>query len=305
MPLRHDGSMELRALRYLVATADAGSVTQAAARLRVAQPAVSRQLRALEHELGATLLERTSRGVELTDAGQAFVADARELLSKLEEAASAARARSRGEIGELRLGYAPSPTAELLPAALEAFEAVAPNVRVQTQDLGGDELLEWLTKGRLNVALMVDPGSICPANVQFYPLRRYAHCVAFAQRHPFAKLKRVPLSRVVEEPLVIYHRSEYAEYYATLQRVLAPTGKPFRVALECDGVTSLVAALTARRGVAIVPEVFERFSGPSLRLRPIAPAPEPLVVGYAVRSDLPVTPVLRRFLAAAKKAAGR
>ena len=112
MPLRHGWGVELRYLRHFIAVAEERSITSAAARLRVAQPALSRQLRALEDEIGSPLMERNSRGVMLTQAGLAFAEDAQRILAAVEVAVSAARARSRGTKGDLSVGYAPSTTAE-------------------------------------------------------------------------------------------------------------------------------------------------------------------------------------------------
>jgi DNA-binding transcriptional LysR family regulator len=287
--------MELRYLRYFVAVADAGSITSAASRLRVAQPALSRQIRALEHELGAALMERNSRGVMLTDAGVAFAGDARQILAALDSAITSARARARGSKGVLRVGYAPSPTAEILPAALRVLEKAEPEVKVALHDLSGNEMLAALQNGKLQFAVLVDPGALLPANVVFRPLKHYPQCVAFAPEHRFARLKRVPLAQLALEPLVIYDRQEYSEYLHTVISVLSPVTDKLRIATECDGLTSLIAAVLAGRGVAIVPEIFRRLAGRDIRVRPIDPPPAPLVVGYAHRVDTPLSPIARRL----------
>lgn len=287
--------MELRYLRYFVAVADAGSITSAASRLRVAQPALSRQLRALEHELGAPLMERNSRGVMLTEAGVAFAVDARQILAAVDSAIASAQARARGSQGVLRVGYAPSPTTEILPAALRLLERAEPEVKVELHDLSGNEILAALQDGGLQFAVLVDPGALLPANVVFRPLKHYPQCVAVAPDHRFARLQRVPLAQLAREPLVIYNRQEYSEYLRTVVSLLSPvTGKP-RIAAECDGLTSLIAAVLAGRGVAIVPEIFRRLAGREIRVRPIAPPTAPLVVGYAHRVDTPLSPIARRL----------
>src|SRR5262245_43352461 len=244
--------MELRYLRNFVAVAEEGSITSAASRLRVAQPALSRQLRALEPEIGSPLLERNSRGVMLTEAGIAFAADARRILAALDAAVATAQARACGTQGELNLGYAPSPSAEILPPALRALEKAAPDVKVTLHDLSGDELLSALQNGKLQFAVLVDPGAQLPSNIVFHPLKRYPHCVAFAPGHRFTRLKRVPLAQLAPEPLVIYDRREYSEYLRTVVTVLGPVTDTPRIAAECDGLTSLIAAVLAGRGVAIV-----------------------------------------------------
>lgn len=296
MPRWHDRRMELRYLRYFVAVAAEGSITAAAHRLRVAQPALSRQLRALEQEIGAPLMDRNSRGVMLTDAGKALAEDARQILEALEAAVAAAQARARGLRGELQVGYAPSPTAEILPAALRALESATPDVTVTLHDLGGDELLAGLVEGGLQLAVMVDPGELLPATVVFHPLRRYRQQIAVAAKHPWARLRRVPLARLGREPLVIYDRRHYTEYFRTLRSILSPVTDAPRIAVECDGLASLIAAVLAGRGVAVVPEIFRRLAGSEVRLRAIEPPPTPLVVGYAHRANVPLSPVARRLI---------
>ena len=110
--------MELRHLRYFLAVAEALNFTKAAARLRVAQPALSRRVQDLEDEIGVDLLKRSPRGVTLTAEGKLFLEEVREVLKRADESVEKVRALARGEYGELHVGYAPSPTVEILPPAL-------------------------------------------------------------------------------------------------------------------------------------------------------------------------------------------
>src|SRR5262245_55176497 len=114
--------MELRHFRYFVAVAEEQNVTRAAARLRVSQPPLSRQIRDLEDELGVALFERSAKSVRLTEAGRVFLEEARAVLSRAEEAAQTVKAVAGGKRGELHVGYAPSLTVELLPQALRTFQ---------------------------------------------------------------------------------------------------------------------------------------------------------------------------------------
>ena len=107
--------MELRHLRYFVAVGEALNFTRAAAQLRIAQPALSRQVQDLEDEIGVDLLKRSPRGVTITAEGKLFLEEAREVLQRTDESVEKVRALARGEYGELHVGYAPSPTAEILP----------------------------------------------------------------------------------------------------------------------------------------------------------------------------------------------
>src|SRR5207248_10936049 len=127
--------MELRHLRYFIAVAEEGNVSRAALKLHVSQPGLSRQVRDLEEELGFLLLERSAKSVRLTEAGRAFLTEARAVLQRAEDAVKAARTIAKGGAGELHVGYAPSLTARIFPPTLRAFQAQLPNVRVRLRDL--------------------------------------------------------------------------------------------------------------------------------------------------------------------------
>jgi len=304
MPARYDRGVELRHLRYFVAVAGLNNMSKAAQSLRVAQPALSRQIRDLEDELGVPLLERTSRGVNLTEAGRVFAVEARAVLARAEEATRSARAVARGESGELHLGYAPSPTAELLPRALHAFANTAPGVRVVLHDCSSDEMLRGLRDGTLHVAMLVRPCDEVLQGITFEELQRYPIGVAIAPAHPLARRSTVTREQVRQEKLVAYARAGYGEYHALLAEIFQTVGGPPEIAEECDSVTSLMAAVEARRGVAIVPSVFRCLAGGRLKLRLLTPAPAPLLVGFAHRADNS-TPAARRLLATLRELQAR
>lgn len=281
MPLRYDGGVELRHLRYFVMVAELNNVSKAAQKLRVAQPALSRQVHDLETELGVRLLERNSRGVTLTDAGRRFAEEARDILSRVDAAAKAAKAVAKGEIGELHLGYAPSPTAELLPRLMHAFQNVAPGVRLILHDRSTTELLRGLSEGTLHAALLVRPEEAPPKGLAYESLLEYPMCVAVAPSHPLARSPFVSLQRLKKERLVAYSRSDYGDYHLLLERLFAPLGSVPEISEECDSGSSLIAAVEAHRGVAIVPSVIRCLAGGRLKLRPIRPEVTALDVGFA------------------------
>src|SRR5215813_13179739 len=123
-------AMELRHLRYFLVVGEVLNFTKAAARLRVAQPALSRQVQDLEDEIGVDLLRRSPRGVTLTAEGKLFLDEARDLLKRVDESMEKTRALARGEYGELHIGYNPVPTVEILPPALAAFQRGVPGVKL-------------------------------------------------------------------------------------------------------------------------------------------------------------------------------
>src|SRR5262245_18592702 len=185
--------MELRRLRQFLAVGEALNFTRAAKQLRTAQPALSRQVQDLEDELGVDLLRRSPRGVTLTAEGKLFLEEVRDLLRRADESVEKVRALARGEFGELHVGYAPSPSSEVLPPALAAIQKAAPRVKVVLHDLASQEIVTGLLGGTLELAVTVEDEGEHPAGIEFEELRRYPLCAGMAPNHPLAKKKSVQL----------------------------------------------------------------------------------------------------------------
>ncbi|PYK02745.1 MAG: LysR family transcriptional regulator, partial [Verrucomicrobia bacterium] len=243
--------MELRHLRYFLAVGEALNFTKAAAQLRVAQPALSRQVQDLEDEIGVDLLKRSPRGVTLTAEGKLFLEEVRELLKRADESVEKVRALARGEYGELHVGYAPSPTVEILPPALAAFQKAVPRVKVLLHDLSSDELVTGLRDASLELAIMVPPAGDQTTGIQFELLLSYPLCVAITAAHPFARLKSITLEMLAAEPLVGLRRKDYPEYYHFIDRIFASIRAKPRIAVECDSASSLITEVEAGHGVAL------------------------------------------------------
>ena len=296
--------MELRHLRYFIAVAEEENITRAAARLHVSQPGLSRQIRDLEDEIGFPLLERSARSVRLTEAGRRFLTEARAVLQRAKDAVEAARAIASGMEGEIHVGYAPSLTVQILPQALRTFQAEFPGVRVMLHDLSTEEMLSRLHDGKLQLALAVQPPRKMLRRLRFVELARYPLCVAVAPGHPLAGSRKVSLAQVVGEPLIVYSRKDYPEYHDSLEMLFKPVGHKPRIAEEHDGVTSLIAAVEADRGVALVPSCLACMAGPRLKLIPLSPAGQPIVVG-AIRREGEVSVHVEKFIASASAKAGK
>jgi DNA-binding transcriptional LysR family regulator len=296
--------MELRHLRYFIAVAEEENVSRAALKLHVSQPGLSRQVRDLEDELGFLLLERDGKSVRLTAAGRVFLAEARTVLQRAEDAVQTARAVATGKRGEIHVGYAPSLTVQILPPILRAFQQELPNIRVALHDLSTEEMLAQLGEGKLQVALLVRPSRAMLRGLNFGELARYHLRVAVAPKHPFARQRTVTLAQAAREPLVAYSRKDYPEYHDALAAIFAGTKTKLRIAEEHDNVTSLITAVEIGTGVAIAPESLACFAGPRLKLLPLSPEPEPLVVG-AMWLKGPATELTERFLKCAQASAAK
>jgi len=277
--------MELRHLRYFVAVAEAENVTRAAAKLRVAQPAVSRQIRDLEDELGIALLERSAKAVRLTEAGRVFLGEAKAVLQRSDEAVKAARAVAGGLGGELHVGYAPSLTVQILPRALRTCQTDAPGLRILLHDLSTEEMLTGLRDGKLHVALMVEPNAAQLRSLRFQELARYPLCVAVAPAHPLARSRSLTLAQIATESLIGYTRADYPEYHHTIDDIFAREPRRPSIVEEHDGFSSVIAAVEAGHGIALVPSCMECMTGPRLKIVPLTPPTAPIVVGAVCRKD--------------------
>jgi len=295
--------MELRHLRYFIAAAETENVSQAALKLHVSQPALSRQIRDLEAELGFALFQRSAKSVRLTEAGKAFLPEARAVLQRADEGVKRARTVATGG-GELHVGYAPTPMVRLMPAALRVFQGGVPQVRVRLHDLSTEEMLRGLCQGELDLAFMVRPNRSSLRGLRFEELARDALCLAVPPGHVLGRRRAVTLEQAAEQRLVVFTRKDYPEYLEYLETVFARINARPKVAEEHDSAASLIAAVESGAGVALVPKSFSCSAGPRLTLVPVSPPPEPLIVGMAWRPDR-LSPTAQRFASEAREAAAK
>ncbi len=179
--------MELRHLRYFVAVAHEGHVTRAAEKLRMQQPPLSQQIRALEREVDAQLFVRHPRGVALTDAGRSFLADAEAILAQAEHAKIRARRTARGETGRIAVGFTTSaPFHPLVARAIREFRAKRPDVSFVLEESSSADMVSGLRDGRLDVAF-IRSGLVDPEGVVVHELLHEDMAAAFPARHPLAK----------------------------------------------------------------------------------------------------------------------
>jgi DNA-binding transcriptional LysR family regulator len=271
--------MELRHLRYFVAVAEEENISRAALKLRVSQPGLSRQVRDLEDEIGFQLFERSAKSIKLTAAGKTFMTEARAVLQRADDALKKARAVAHGGNSQIHVGYAPSLTVQILPQILRAFQGEFPHVRVTLHDLSSEEIMVQLGEKKLHLALTARPPEKMLRGLSFIELARYSFCVAVAPWHPLAKSRVLVLSQVAREPLIGLARKDYPDYYDDMVRLFAAVGHKPRIAEEHEGGSSLVAAIEAGRGIALVPSSLTCVVGERLKLIPLNPALPPILVG--------------------------
>ena len=188
--------MELRHLRYFTAVAEEQNVTRAAARLHVSQPPLSRQIRDLEEELGVELFKRTAKSLELTEAGKIFLNEARAVLLRSDAAVQTVRAVAKGARGQVRVGYAPSLTVEILPSGAEIIRTGTSGDARRPARLLDGRMRTKLLERKLDVALGVKPAGRMWRGVVFEKLAAYPLRCAVAASHPLAKKRAVPARQI-------------------------------------------------------------------------------------------------------------
>jgi len=283
--------MELRQVQLFLAAAEEGSITAAARKMNLTQPALSRQIKALEEELDAELFTRGAHSVALTAAGRVLVEEGRKLIERAERVVKAVRAESAGE--PLRIGYAPSLAGPLLGLALERFSQVHPRVRVQLHDCSSAEMRDGLAQGRFDVVVTV-PWEGDGGAVQWTAIRRHPMRLAVPMSHAFAGREKVKLSELNGQRLLLFSRNDYPEYWQSVARLFRDHGIDAKVAGEFDGVTSLGSAVEAGLGVALVAagSRIERVA-----LLSLDPDPDPVCVSAGLPTGKDTTPVTAVFVA--------
>ncbi|RKT51578.1 LysR family transcriptional regulator [Saccharothrix australiensis] len=243
--------MELRQLEYFVAVAEECHFTRAARRMHVAQSGLSASIRALEVELGAPLFVRSTRQVELTQAGCALLVEARRALAAVDAARDAVAAVQGLLRGTLAVGSIQCLHAVHLAAVLARFHELHPGVEVRVRQAGSDELVDAVRAGRLDLAFVASAhvGDLRSSTVDSEPM-----VVACAADHPFAQREALRLADLAGQSFVDFNPGWGTR--EDTDRALAEAGVDRRVAVEVNDVHSLLDFVGFGLGVALVPESF-------------------------------------------------
>jgi DNA-binding transcriptional LysR family regulator len=297
-------TVELRHLRYFVAVAEAENVLRAATqKLHVSQPAVSRQIRDLEEELGVQLFERTGKSVNLTDAGRVFLREARAVLERTNEAVRNVRDFAQAGETELHVGYAPTPSGHILSATMRAFQKAMPKVHVKLHDWSNEQIAVGLRDGRLKVALIARALERGPfRDFRFEELLREHVRLAVPPNHPFARRRSVSLADAAQEPFVGLTREDFSDYHRYLASLFVSVKNKPRVIEEHDGMTSVISAVEAGTGVAVAVEALGYTFGNRVKLVRLTPEPKPISFGIATRKGR-LSPATEKFWQCARDAA--
>jgi DNA-binding transcriptional LysR family regulator len=272
--------MELRHLRYFVTVAEELNVSRASARLRISQPAVSRQLRDLEQELGVTLFQRGNSKLQLTAAGKTFLAHARDVLRRSNDAVSEMAAFRPQSPRTLTVGYIAPVLATATPA-LRKFGQQNPGVEVVLREMAPGEQVDALRHGRIDLAL---PGNPCPELANEFEVIVFDQIpfqAVLPDNHLLALRKRIALAELESEVFIGFQEDRFPGRNDMICRACQQAGFTPRLRYRVESLSALLAKVAAGSGVTLTPREVGQLPHPGAVLIPLKP-PIPSVASAAV-----------------------
>jgi len=276
----HNNKMNLKHVRTFVTVAEHGTVSSAAAQLRITQPALSRQIQSLQDAVGLTLFDHVSRRLVLTSHGEEFLRQCRALLAQADAVLTSAQSLGRGKTGVLRIGGAPQTIARFFPSFLPRYERAYPNVRVNLVETSGARQIEMVANGELHFAITIAFGR--HDQLQAYPLPPVPLLVLSHRRYGLGPHRFVDLMSLDGLPLLMVGRefAARAVFEATCRLAhITPN-----VRFEGSAPHTLAALAEAGHGVAIVPGTL-RFKSKRVHTSRLQFEGEPVLLPLAIHWD--------------------
>ncbi|MDX2230814.1 MAG: LysR family transcriptional regulator [Leptolyngbyaceae cyanobacterium bins.349] len=284
--------MELRHLHYFIAVAEELNFSRAANRLHMAQPPLSQQIRQFEDELGFSLFHRTKRKVELTDAGQVFLEQARQVLQNLEQAVHIAQQASRGEVGQLAIGFVSSAAYNILPPILKALRRQVPNVTLELRELTTREQVKAVWESKLDIGFVRPPlqdEELASSVIFQEPLM-----VALPEAHPLGQGASISIQSLATEPFILFPRMVAPGLHDLILSLCLQAGFNPAVTQEAIQMQTIVSLVAAEMGVAIVPLSMQNLQRQGVIYRPLQ-EPTPTVEIMMIWRHQPPA-IVQRFL---------
>lgn len=285
--------MELRYLRYFLAVAEELNFTRAAERLNMAQPPLSQQIRKLEARLGVTLLRRTKRRVELTEAGRAYLRQGYQAIEAMERGALLAQRADRGEIGQLAIGILVYTSYTFIPLILREFRARFPEVHVVLRLLTNTQQIAALRSGQVDVCFVRPP--IDNPDVTSKLVSRERFMLALPATHPLADKPSVSIKQFKNDAFIMYTRELGHTFCGALHQFCSKAGFSPKVALEVSQINAAVGLVGSGMGVAMVPQSIERLHLDDVVYKPISEKAPNVDILLAWQGGQP-SPLLKSFI---------
>jgi DNA-binding transcriptional LysR family regulator len=245
--------MELRHLKYFVAVAEELHFGRAAARVGIAQPPLSQQIKTLEEEAGVTLLFRTKRRVELTAAGAAFLIEARAALAHAGQAVVVAQRAASGQSGHISVGFVSSAVCGKMSSIFITMRKRFPDVSLELHDMTSEEQVEAMKEGKLDVGL-VRPPVASAQTLSMEIVWREPLVAVLPKGHRLAREKEVAIQNLAEEPFLIVPRRMGPGFFDQIMGLCLRAGFAARVVQEARTVQTIVSLVASGMGISLVPE---------------------------------------------------
>lgn len=295
--------MELRHLRYFVIVAEELNITRAAARLKVSQPPLSRQIRDLERAIGAPLFHRQKNRLTLTAAGRYFFDEAKKILSHTERATRIAKATALGRAGSAKIGFLSPLGGMFLPQVVKSFRRKFPLVDLDLFEMVPRVQIDALLNREIDIAFVAKEEVESVNELAFTTIAEVSLQLALPSDHRLAKSNRVKLSDLSRESFVILTRSSAPATHDFLIRALRSGGVEANVAKESDHAQTILDFVAAGIGVALLPEIFQRYQA-QVVWRSIAPQPPKIqlcMVWHAGNDSVPLRALRQLILEHVKR----
>ncbi|ECC3554917.1 LysR family transcriptional regulator [Salmonella enterica subsp. salamae] len=291
--------MELRHLRYFLAVAEEGHFGRAAERLNIVPPALSMQIKALEEELGGLLFLRTSRKVELTEAGRLLQLEAQRTLDQAENARLTVQRSIRGESGRVRVGFAGNAVfSGKLTKDMRAFRRAYPDAELVAREVAPLLQADAILSGQLDIGYTPDHSLLHAPGLLSETVGVWNRLVAIADDHPLADRPYLTVDMLVDEPIIFYDSYSADEpLYTALTRIL---GRAPQTAHRTSSTLSVLTLAAAGQGLALVPEPLLNISIPGLVYRPLD-APELSANLMLISRKIENSGAVQAFLAIARE----
>jgi LysR family transcriptional regulator, benzoate and cis,cis-muconate-responsive activator of ben and cat genes len=286
--------MELRHLRYFVAVANELNVRQAAKRLHVSQPPLSRQIHDLEDELETKLFDRSKQKLALTPAGEAFLKEARQILAQVQRASLLAKAASRGEAGHLNIAILPPMGGLFLPPVIRAFRKRFPVVDLTILEMRPQEHITALLDRRIDLGFVPLPIIKLTPELEVERLREVELMAALPPGHRLVKQRQLTLTKLAHEPFVLFNPSSGVLLHDWILNLCREAGFEAQVVKLADGPASILEMVSAGFGVTLLPALFRRLPS-DVEFRPLPTTTPKLHLTLAWRRDNE-SPLLKAFL---------
>lgn len=300
--------LELRHLRYAIAVAEEGHMTRAAERLGIQQPPLSQQIKSLETMIGTPLFRRLPRGVELTDAGTAFIEKARSVLSCAEEAVEAARRAARGETGQLQIGFTSSAAFHSLVSSVFRSLRIRHSELSLTLDEGAtSELVEAINAGRLDAAFIRTNSLRWGESLITELLDEEDMVLAMPDDHVLARQpdeQRIALASLSAETFVLYRRPSSQVLYDTIIASCRRAGFSPHLSQETPKLVSTLSLVAAGLGLTIIPQSMARLETSGVTYRRFMPDSGLSASLYLAYRREPLQGALQRFVEETRLMAG-